>query len=197
CLATHCRQPFGVLHHRGGPGALPDRLYRRPRSAQCRLGAGAHPFNHLVRHSAPQLRAGRGQHRAEGMTADPFLAEARGAYAAANAGTLRWMLARPPLAGAFLNTKLHSVTLREYDAGDGHRAPTYIYGWIQGRGLESLSTHAAFFDAEDPELARALDAAAGPLHGALDRLQARDGHAYFTYDAALSPVYPDKSDVVR
>ena len=39
------------------------------------------------------------------MTIDPFLAHARQTYADANAGTLRWMLARPPLGGAFLNTK--------------------------------------------------------------------------------------------
>ena len=131
------------------------------------------------------------------MTLDPFLASARRIYADANAGTLRWMLARPPLGGAFLNTKQQSVTLRDYGPEDGHRAPAYTYGWIQGRGLESLATHAAFFAREDPALAAALDAAAGPLFDALDALLARDGHAYFTYDAALNPVYPDADDVIR
>jgi hypothetical protein len=131
------------------------------------------------------------------MTVDPFIGRARDTYAQANAGTLRWMLARPPLAGRFLNTKLHSVTLRDYTAADGHRAPEYVYGWIQGRGLEALATHAGFFDRDDPALAADLDRAAGPLFEALNELVARDGHAYFTYDAALEPVYPDKSDVIR
>jgi hypothetical protein len=131
------------------------------------------------------------------MTRDPFLATARRTYAAANAGTLRWMLARPPLGGAFLNTKQHSVTLADYGPADGHRAPACTYGWIQGRGLESLATHAGFFDTEDPVLAAALDAAAGPLLARLDALHARDGHAYFTYDAELNPVYPDAGGVIR
>ena len=55
---------------------------------------------------------------------DPFLATARQTYAAANAGTLRWMLARPLLGGKFLNTKLHPVTLRDYDAGPTDRWDT-------------------------------------------------------------------------
>ncbi len=131
------------------------------------------------------------------MTLDPFFAAARATYAAANAGTLRWMLARPPLGGAFLNTKQHSVTLADYGPADGHCAPAYTYGWIQGRGLESLATHAGFFDAGDPVLAAALDAAAGPLFARLDALQQRDGHAYFTYDAELNPVYPDADDTIR
>lgn len=128
---------------------------------------------------------------------DPFLPLARATYARANAGTLRWMLARQALAGRFLNTKLHSVTLRDYDASDGHRAPQYIYGWIQGRGLEALATHADFFEHDDPALATELDRAATPLCDALDALQRRDDHAYFTYDAELRPVYPDHQDVVR
>lgn len=131
------------------------------------------------------------------MTAIDFLAEARRTYASANAATLRWILSRPPLAGTFLNTKLHPVTLRDYTAADGHRAPEYIYGWIQGRGLESLATHARFFDHEDNNLARDLDSAALTLHTALDELQARDGHVWFTYDRNRSPVYPDHSDVIR
>jgi hypothetical protein len=128
---------------------------------------------------------------------DPFLPAARETYVQANTGTLRWMLARPAIGGRFLNTKLHSVTLRDYDASDGHRAPQYIYGWIQGRGLEALATHAGFFDTEDPALAAELDTAAALLYDALDDLQRRDGHAYFTYDADLRPVYPDKAGIIQ
>jgi hypothetical protein len=134
------------------------------------------------------------------MTDETFPAAARRVYAGANAATLRWMLERPPLAGRFINTKLHPVTLRDYDAFDGHRAPRYVYGWIQGRGLEALATHAAFFGKEDAALAAALDGGAMPLYEALDGLQARDGHGYFTYDAgdaALTPVFPDAAGAVR
>jgi hypothetical protein len=133
------------------------------------------------------------------MSRDPFPAAARRVYAEANAATLNWMLERPPLAGRFLNTKLHPVTLRDYDAGDGHRSPRYVYGWIQGRGLEALATHAGFFERQDTRLAGALDGAAMPLHAALDGLQARDGHGYFTYDAgdaALRPVFPDAAGAI-
>ncbi|HQZ11751.1 MAG TPA: hypothetical protein PK286_02600 [Devosia sp.] len=131
------------------------------------------------------------------MTPDPFLRDARRTYADANAGTLRWMLARPPLGGSFLNTKVHSVTLADYTSADGSRSPDCTYGWIQGRGLESLATHANFFDAEDAALAASLDAAAGKLHTVLDQLQARDGHAYFCYDRNLATVYPDASGAIQ
>jgi hypothetical protein len=131
------------------------------------------------------------------MSAQAFLAAARERYADANAATLRWMLDRPARLGRFLNTKQHPVTLTDYGPDDGHRAPGYIYGWIQGRGLESLVTHAAFFDRSDPALAAALDRAAAALYDALSALQARDGHAWFTYDAELSPVYPDAEGVIR
>jgi hypothetical protein len=107
------------------------------------------------------------------------------------------MLGRPPLLGRFLNTRLHPVTLTDYGPADGHRAPSYIYGWIQGRGLEALVTHAAFFESSDPALAAALDRAAATLYDALGSLQARDGHAYFTYDANLAPVYPDADGNIR
>ena len=118
-----------------------------------------------------------------------FLAEARAAYVAANAATLRWMLDRPALHGVFLNTKMNSVTLKDYTASDGWRGPDMLYGWIQGRGLEALVTHAAFFETEDPALAERLDAAARPLFEALADLHDRHGGAFFTYDAALEPVY--------
>ena len=109
----------------------------------------------------------------------------------ANAAALRWMLDRPLLNGAFLNTKLNSITLLDYADSDGWRGPGVTFGWIQGRGLEALVTHARFFKSEDPDLAARLDAAARLLYPALSSLFARDGHAYFAYDAALAPVFAD------
>lgn len=123
-----------------------------------------------------------------------FLAEARARYEAANAGTLEWMLARP-MRGGLLNTKLNAITLKDYGPEDGVRGPDFAYGWIQGRGLESLVGHAAYF--EGSALGAKLDAAGRELYGVLDALRARYGHAYFCYDAAMSPVFPDADYVPR
>src|ERR1017187_7428979 len=98
---------------------------------------------------------------------DDFLDEARQAYVAANRGTLTWMLDRPRQMGAFLDTKQNSITLADYGDGDHWRGPHYLYGWIQGRGLEALATHAAFFEREDAAFAARLDAAGRALYGAL------------------------------
>jgi hypothetical protein len=123
------------------------------------------------------------------MTPDrDFPVRARALYAHQNGRALEWMLDRPRLRGAFLDTKLNSITLRDYGASDGLRGPDYLYGWIQGRGLEALATHAGFFEAHDPALARRLDAAGRELYGALASLQARDGHVYFCYDRSGVPI---------
>ena len=126
-----------------------------------------------------------------------FFEEARTTYAAANAGTLYWMLQRPTLGGGFLNTKQNSMTLTDYGAEDGVRGPGYTYGWIQGRGLESLVTHAEFFERELPPLAEKLDAAGRRLYDLLAGLQKSDGHAYFCYDRDMLPVYADAANVVH
>ncbi len=123
------------------------------------------------------------------MSATLDFAAARARYVACNAASLRWMLARPPLQGGFLNTKVNSLTLADYTRADGWRGPDFTYGWIQGRGLEALTTHAAFFVHEDAALAEALDAAGRRLYMRLAALFERhEGHAYFCYDAALEPV---------
>lgn len=119
-----------------------------------------------------------------------FLAEARDAYVQANAATLRWMLARPRRHGAFLDTKVNSLTLADYTDEDSWRSPRFLHGWIQGRGLEAVVAHARFFGSSDPDLAEGLHAAGRALFHALAALQARDGHLYFCYDPHLRPVRP-------
>ncbi|CDN52941.1 Hypothetical protein RG1141_CH05800 [Neorhizobium galegae bv. officinalis bv. officinalis str. HAMBI 1141] len=126
-----------------------------------------------------------------------FFDEARTTYAAANAGTLYWMLQRPMLGGGFLNTKQNSLTLKDYSSGDGIRGPDYTYGWIQGRGLEALVGHAEFFEDELPPLAKKLDAAGRRLYDLLAALQKPDGHAYFCYDRDMQAVYTDQSNVLH
>lgn len=120
---------------------------------------------------------------------DAFLDEARQAYVASNRATLEWMLARQPLHGVFLNTKMNSITLADYGDGDGWRGPRFLYGWIQGRGLEALVAHAAFFEGEDPAFAAELDAAGRRLYGGLRDVYDRYGGAFFTYDENLVPVF--------
>jgi hypothetical protein len=124
-----------------------------------------------------------------------FVAAARQTYIDANAGTMKWLLARPRLGGSFLNSKQNSIALADYTDADGWRGPGFTYGWIQGRGLEALATHAAYFAAGDAVLAQALDEAGAGLYGALDALQKRDGHAYFSYDAQMRPVYPGDDSI--
>jgi hypothetical protein len=124
-------------------------------------------------------------------SAADFLREARAAYLEVNRKMLEWMLARPLLRGAFVNTKQNSITLRDYDNADGWRGPDILYGWIQGRGLEALVRHAQFFEDVDPNLSRNLTAAAQSLFHVLTSLYARERHAYFTYDGELKPITPD------
>ena len=119
---------------------------------------------------------------------EEFLQEAQRRYVDANAAGLRWLLERPVLHGAFLNTKQNSITLADYGPADGLRGPGYTYGWIQGRGLEALATHAAYFEHSQPELAGRLDGVARKLYHALDALWERDGHAYFCCDETLHPI---------
>jgi hypothetical protein len=126
-----------------------------------------------------------------------FLQAARATYVEANAGTLAWMLDRPRLRGVFLNTKQNSLTLRDYGEADSWRGPAILYGWIQGRGLEALVTHARFFERECPALAARLIEAAHDLYGALAALHARHGRAFFSYDGDLRPVYPGPGGEAR
>ncbi|MBW9091320.1 AGE family epimerase/isomerase [Rhizobium wenxiniae] len=126
-----------------------------------------------------------------------FFDAARRDYVAANAGTLYWMLQRPALGDGFLNTKQNSLTCEDYGAEDGVRGPDYIYGWIQGRGLEALVGHAEFFDQELPPLAEKLDATGRRLYGLLAGLQKANGHAYFCYDRDIRPVYGDAAGAIH
>jgi len=119
-----------------------------------------------------------------------FISAARERYVEGNAGTMAWMLDRPMLHGAFLNTKVNSLSLQDYGSADGLRGPDFTYGWIQGRGLEALVTHAAYFEKSNPLLAARMDDAGRVLYEKLLQLQGV-GHAYFCYDPSFTPVYPD------
>ena len=133
----------------------------------------------------PALRAGV-------MSAEramPDLPAMRRRYVDCNRRALEWLLARGDLHDGFLNTKINSITLADYTRADGWRGPAYTYGWIQGRGLEALALHAAFFEREDAGLVARLDAAGRRLYRRLAGLFERDGgHLYFCYNADFVPV---------
>ena len=123
------------------------------------------------------------------MTAD--LADAAAHYDAANRATLEWLLARPKMQGVFINTRVNPLTGADYTTADGLRGPDWICGWIQGRGLEALTSFAVHYQDHDPDLAARLDAFARPLYTRLKSLQAEHGHGYFLYDSALVPMRRD------
>lgn len=108
--------------------------------------------------------------------------------------TLEWLAARPMHDGC-VDSKLNPLTLQDYGPQDGLRGPDWTYGWIQGRALEALVTHAAALDASHPALARQLDQMAHALYARLKGLQARDGHIYFLYDRSFAPVRPEGEGV--
>lgn len=114
-------------------------------------------------------------------------------YAAANRQALGWMLARPPL-GPFLDTKVNPLTGTDYGPGDGQRGPGWVYGWIQGRGLEALATFARDLAESDPALSARLLDRARPLYAALDALVTRDGHGAFLYRHGR-PVQPVAGEI--
>jgi len=90
-----------------------------------------------------------------------------------------------------INTKLNSLSLQDYDSHDGLRGPGFMYGWIQGRGLEALMQHARYFEKFDTQLSHRLYSAAEALYPFLRNLIATHQGAHFCYDAALQPVRCD------
>lgn len=123
------------------------------------------------------------------MNADLFFREASRTYDRANAGTLQWILDRPALQEVFLNTKVNSISGADYTDRDGRRGPDWLYGWIQGRGLEALCTHAAYFEKIQPNLSQQLNQRSLTLYQAICQLTAPSGHAYFCYDKQMRPVW--------
>jgi hypothetical protein len=122
---------------------------------------------------------------------DTFLDQVGARYMDANRRALTWMLDRPRLRDGLVNTKLNPLTLRDYGPDDAMRGPDYVYGWIQGRALEALVTHAAAFAPTDPEFARALEACARPIYHWLGARLALDGHIAFCYGPDDTPVFPN------
>ncbi|MCR6673567.1 AGE family epimerase/isomerase [Devosia ginsengisoli] len=129
----------------------------------------------------------------KGGDLDSQLRDWRSKYVALNQASLQWLLDRPTLPGGWLNTKVNSLTLADYGRDDGLRAPQYTYGWIQGRGLEALVTHAGYLQAEAPDLAARAMNGARSLYENLAALYAEYGNGYFLYDGDRIPIHMDSA----
>jgi len=112
-------------------------------------------------------------------------------YLKANQRALYWQLGRMNEKVPFINTKLNSLSLQNYDHSDGLRGPDFIYGWIQGRGLEALILHARYFEGIDQQLSNRLYNAAEALYPLLSDLINTQQCASFCYNSSLQPVRHD------
>ena len=61
--------------------------------------------------------------------AETFFSSARNLYDCSNEAGLKWMLERKPLHGIYLNTKINSISLKDYSLEDGRRGPEWVYGY--------------------------------------------------------------------
>jgi hypothetical protein len=77
----------------------------------------------------------------------------------------------------FIDTKFDIVSGRDFGEGDENfRQKDFIYGWIQGRGLESLAEHYAYFHAAgEVELAERLRNMAAAVLDNMERLRLANG----------------------
>ena len=111
-----------------------------------------------------------------------WLEKAVSRYETCNYKTLNWILSRSPLIEGFLNTKVNSITGISYTNNSGTRGPKFIYGWIQGRGLEALVTFAEYYKDKNYFFSKKILKRAETLYYSLKKLYFRDEHIFFLYD---------------
>jgi len=116
------------------------------------------------------------------------LCRSRERYIATNKAALRWQLARMDPMSPLINTKLNSVTLQDYCEKDDLRGPGFVYGWIQGRGLEAMVLHAEYFSMLDPDLSQQLQDKVFTLYTWLNTQFSAEQQAHFCYNAKLEPI---------
>ena len=117
-------------------------------------------------------------------------------YEECNRLTFEWILSREPLHKVFIDTKVDSLKNIPYGKHSGLRGPSFIYGWIQGRGLESLVTFANYYSKISPAFSKKLFKRAELLFDALCLLYKRDGTIHFLYDSDLKPIRVSESGIV-
>ena len=117
-----------------------------------------------------------------------WLEKAVSRYETCNYKTLNWILSRSPLIEGFLNTKVNSITGISYTNNSGTRGPKFIYGWIQGRGLEALVTFAEYYKDKNYVFSKKILKRAETLYYSLKKLYFRDEHIFFLYDQDLKAI---------
>ncbi|MDD3154311.1 MAG: AGE family epimerase/isomerase [Victivallaceae bacterium] len=97
----------------------------------------------------------------------------------------------------FLDTKFSASADRDFDSGDAlFKRREYVYGWIQGRGLESLAEHAAWLEAAgDARRAGEVDHFLLQLGETLEDCRKKNGNRlYFAMRPDGSAITPLESE---
>jgi mannose/cellobiose epimerase-like protein (N-acyl-D-glucosamine 2-epimerase family) len=95
---------------------------------------------------------------------------------------------RDPAYG-FIDTKFSLLTGQDFPDNDPVRSKHTLFGWIQARGLESLATHAIYYQSENPALSAQLLTAARTLVQNLETLRKNaNGHLTFMMNPAGQPI---------
>ncbi len=122
------------------------------------------------------------------ISSTEFMQLARSRYIAANQAALYWQVARMEPSSPLIDTKFNGISLQDYTAQDGWRGPDFVYGWIQGRGLEAMVLHSEFFQSRDAALSRQLQTKARELYTWLNTRIGAERQAFFCYNSSFEPV---------
>ncbi len=100
----------------------------------------------------------------------------------------------------FIDTKLDLITGEDFPRGDPVRGANAVYGWIQGRGLESLAGHCRWMRRHGlaPELRQRLERIAAEVLEALREIRARNaGRLSFFMTPEGDPFTLDEEGGIR
>lgn len=100
----------------------------------------------------------------------------------------------------FLDMKFDAATGRDFDETDApFKREDFIYGWIQGRGLESFAVHADYFERHEKRaLAERFDAALSSLANGMETLRKQNnGRLFFAMHPDGSPRVPVNSNAAN
>ena len=96
----------------------------------------------------------------------------------------------------FIDTKFNIATGENFTPlQEDFRQKDFIYGWIQGRGLESLAGHVDFFRDRDPVLAERLQKMCSAVMEKMEKNRlANNGRVFFAMTPSGSSRFPVESE---
>ena len=95
----------------------------------------------------------------------------------------------------FVNTKLDLITGQDFPENDPIRGRQAVYGWIQGRALEALASHARWLTGQDDQLVDRLTAITRDVLDQLRRIRdLNNGHLSFFMRPDGTPFHLDADD---